>query len=385
MEATLTTPRTSLKAVCARKDLFEGVQTVGHAVSGRSALPILSHILMQSEDDGLRLSATDLELSISLKIPGHVEEEGGLTAPARLLTELLGSLPDSDVALSVDRSHAVRLHCNRSDYKLLGLPAEEYPKLPEVKDENRFVIAQSVLRDMIKQTVFAVSTDETRAILTGILMVFEGETLRFVATDTHRLAVRTASVKEGHGAQQAIVPARAMNELMRILEDAEGEVSVRLSENQVLFVTPQGISLVSRLIEGQFPNYQRVIPTAFQKRLTLKTSDFQKAVRRASIVARNAANRLILRTQGEMLTITAESSLEGNAYEEIEVAREGDDVEIAFNAKYLLDVLGVLEEEGLYLELTEPLKPGVVRPVAPTDGNGSESTYLCVLMPMQIV
>jgi len=388
MEATLTAPdiRTTLKAVCARKDLFEGVQTVGHAVSGRSALPILSHILVQAEDEGLRLSATDLELSISLKIPARIEETGGLTAPARLMTELLGTLPaDSDVALSVDRSHAVRLHCERSDYKLLGLPAEEYPKLPEVKDENRFVVPQSVLRDMIKQTIFAVSPDEARAILTGILMVFEGGTLKFVATDTHRLAVRTATVTEGHGAQQAIVPARAMNELMRILEDAEGDVNVRLSENQVLFATPQGISLVSRLIEGQFPNYQRVIPTSYQKRLMLQTQPFQQAVRRASIVARNNANRLILKTLDDKLTITAESSTEGNAYEEVEVSRDGDDVEVAFNAKYLLDVLGVIEEEGFHLELTEPLKPGVVRPVLPADANGEGSEYLCVLMPMQIV
>jgi DNA polymerase-3 subunit beta len=383
MESALIDSRTSLKAICSRKDLFEGVQTVGHAVSGRSALPILSHILVQSEGETLRLSATDLELSISLTIPARIEEEGGLTAPARLLTELLNTLPDADLALSVDRSHAVRLHCERSDYKLLGLPAEEYPRLPEVKDTNRFVIAQSLLREMIKQTSFAVSTDEARAILTGILMVFEGETLRFVATDTHRLAVRTAKVKEGHGAQQAIIPARAMNELMRVLDDNEGDVTVCLSENQVLFVTPDGISVISRLIEGQFPNWQRVIPTNRLRRLTLQTLPFQRAVRRASIVARNANYRVILRSLDDKLTINAESSLEGVAYEEVEVVREGDDLDIAFNAKYLLDVLSVIEEEGLYLDLTEPLKPGVVRPILP-ESEENTGDYLCVLMPMQI-
>jgi DNA polymerase-3 subunit beta len=236
---------------------------------------------------------------------------------------------------------------------------------------------------MIKQTSFAVSTDEARAILTGILMVFEGETLRFVATDTHRLAVRTAKVKEGHGAQQAIVPARAMNELMRILNDNEGDVTVCLSENQVLFVTPDGISLISRLIEGQFPNWQRVIPTQRLRRLTLQTLPFQRAVRRASIVARNANHRVILRTLDDKLTITAESSLEGVAYEEVEVVREGDDLDIAFNARYLLDVLSVIEEEGLYLDLTEQLKPGVVRPILP-ESEENAGDYLCVLMPMQI-
>jgi DNA polymerase-3 subunit beta len=365
------------------------VQTVGHAVSGRTSLPILSHILVQAEQDSLRLIATDLELSISLAIPARIEESGGLTAPARLLTELLGSLPENDVALSVDRSHAVKVKCDRSDYKILGLPAEEYPKLPQVKDDTTFTVPQRVLRDMIKQTVFAVSTDEARAILTGILVVFEGDTLKFVATDTHRLAVRTARVTTGHGAQTAIVPARAMNELQRLLADEDGDVTVRLSENQALFVTPakdgrEGIHLVSRLIEGQFPNYQRVIPTSFSKKLTLQTGHFQKAVRRASIVARENANRVILKTLDDRLTITAESTLQGAAYEEVEVVREGDDVEIAFNAKYLNDVLAVIEDEGFHLELTEPLKPGIVRPVSREDDN-SGNDYLCILMPMQIV
>jgi DNA polymerase III subunit beta len=389
MDATLVETRTSLKAVVSRKDLFEGVQTVGHAVSGRTSLPILSHVVVQADESALRLSATDLELSISLTIPANVQEPGALTAPARLLTELLGTLPDSDVALSVDRSHAVRLHCDKSDYKILGLPAEEYPRLPEVKDENRFTIPQRVLRDMIKQTIFAVSADEARAILTGILLVLEGDSVKLVATDTHRLAVRTAKVADGQGAQQAIVPARAMNELQRILSDDEGDVIVRLSDNQVLFITPgkdgrEGIRLISRLIEGQFPNYQRVIPGAFQKKLTVETGPFQRAVRRASIVARNNANRIVLRTQDDKLTITAESSLEGAAYEEVELVREGDDVEIAFNAKYLLDVLSVVDEPGVYLELTEPLKPGVLKPVVAEENNDG-GDYLCILMPMQIV
>lgn len=389
MESTLVDTRTSLKAVCERKDLFEGVQTVGHAVSGRTPLPILSHILVQAEENALRLVATDMELSISLAIPARVEEAGGLTAPARLLTELLGTLPDKDVAISVDRSHAVKVKCDRSDYKLLGLPADEYPGIPEVKDETSFRVPQRVLRDMIKQTIFAVSADEARAILTGILVVFEENTLKFVATDTHRLAVRSAPVTGGHGAQSAIVPARAMTELQRILVDEDGDVLVRLSENHAQFITPgregaEGISLVSQLIQGQFPNYQRVIPTQHTKKLTLETGPVLRAVRRASIVARENANRVILKTLDDHLTITAESSMQGAAYEEVEVVREGDDVEIAFNAKYLMDVLGVVDEEGFHLELTEPLKPGLLRPAADT-GDGAAGEYLCILMPMQIV
>src|SRR5579884_264831 len=386
--------RASLKAICPRKDLFEAVQTVGHAVSGRSSLPILSHILIQAEESGLRLIATDLELGISCRIPAQVQEGGGLTAPARTLTEVLANLPDkSDVARSVDKSHTVHINCDRSAYKILGLPAEDYPRLPEVKDAVGFSIPQATLREMIRQTIFAVSPDETRAILTGILMVFDGETLKFVSTDTHRLAVKTARTTNGRGSQNAIVPSRAMNELARLLSDAEGDVEVALSDNQVRFTLPgEGeVQIVSRLIEGQFPNYQRVIPSQYQKRLTIPVEPLLRAVRRASIVARENSNRVILRAEDDKLVLTAESQTIGNAREEVEVVREGDDVEIAFNAKYLLDVLSVLDVDGLHLELTEPLKPGVLRPVPspPREedaaGTPPEADYLCVLMPMQIV
>ena len=401
MVATAIDTNTSLKAICPRKALYEAVQTVGHAVSGRNALPILSHIMVQSEDNYLRLIATDLELGISCRVPAQNQENGALTAPARTLTEVLGNLPDkSDVALSVDKSHTVRVHCDRSDYKLLGLPAEEYPKLPEVRDAVAFSIPQSQLKEMIRHTSFAVSTDETRAILTGIYMVFDGETLKFVATDTHRLAVKEAKVKDGRGSQNAVVPSRCMNELTRLLGDSEGDVQVSLSSNQVQFILPgeAQVQIVSRLIEGQFPNYQRVIPAAFQKKLTVQTTPLLRAVRRASIVARENAQRVILRTEDDKLILRAESQMVGNAYEEVEATREGDDVEIAFNAKYLLDVLSVLDpDSSLNLELTESLKPGVVRPIpmAPKseakEGEDAvpaaplEPDYLCVLMPMQIV
>ena len=387
----------SLKAVCPRKALYEAVQTVGHAVSGRNALPILSHIMVQGEGDYLRLIATDLELGISCRVRAQIQEGGALTAPARTLTEVLGNLADkSDVALSVDKSHTVRVHCDRSDYKILGLPAEEYPKLPEVRDAVAFSISQSQLKEMIRHTSFAVSTDETRAILTGIYMVFDGETLKFVATDTHRLAVKEAKVKDGRGSQNAVVPSRAMNELTRLLSDSEGDVKVSLSNNQVQFVLPgeEEIQIVSRLIEGQFPNYQRVIPAGFQKKLTVQTMPLLRAVRRASIVARENAQRVILRTDDDKLVLTAESQMVGNAYEEVEATRTGDDVEIAFNAKYLLDVLSVLDpDSSLNLELTEPLKPGVLRPIpmpARTEVKEGEeavpapileSDYLCVLSP----
>ncbi|MBV9848795.1 MAG: DNA polymerase III subunit beta [Armatimonadetes bacterium] len=395
--ATKTAAAEGLKAVSPRKELFEGIQTVGKAVATRSSLPILTHVRIAAQGGKVSLMATDLEMWMEHTLAGAaIKGEGAATAPARNFTELLAAMPDADVEFSLeDDTHALRLRCNRANYKLLGLSADEFPLLPQVKEESRFVVDRATLREAIKQTLFATSSDETRAILTGVLVVFQGDSLRLVATDTHRLAVRDCPVKDGSGSASAIVPARAMNELLRILGSEDGDAVVTLSGNQIQFqiehmtkqadeLIPSGSKtmLISRLIDGQFPNYERVIPAQATKTLTIEREPFVQAVKRAAIVARDSANRVVLRStdDGDRLTITAESGSVGNAYEEVEMAREGDNspVEIAFNAKYLSDVLNVLDSEGLHIELTEPLRPGLVRPTDDAD-------YLCVLMPMQVV
>jgi DNA polymerase-3 subunit beta len=213
-----------------------------------------------------------------------------------------------------------------------------------------------------------------------------------VATDTHRLASIESVVLEGHGSHNAIIPSRAMNELTRLLTDAEGDVQVILSNNQIQFDLPgdAGIQIVSRLIEGQFPNFQRVIPTNHTRRLKIPSEPLLRATRRAFIVARENSNRVILKTVDDKLVLTAESQTVGNAYEEVEIEKEGDDIQVAFNSKYLLDVLSVVDTDSVYLELTEPLKPGVMRPAPAQQAEGDEATiatapdYLCVLMPMQL-
>jgi DNA polymerase-3 subunit beta len=366
-----------MKLTCARKELYEGLQTVTRAVSGRSSLPILSNVLLEPGTDGVKLAATDLELGMECRVPASVKEEGPITLPAKTLSEIVSALPEAEVTIAADDHHSVIITCRRSEYRIHGLPAVEFPPLPEVGGNVTFTMPQALLREMIRETILAVSPDDTRPVLTGIYTVLTGDRLTLAATDTHRLAVRAAAVGEATGDAAVIVPERAMNELMRILEaGSEQPVSVKVDQNQILFRT-ETTCLVSRLIEGQFPKYERVIPSQHTKKLTIPREEFQQAVKRAAIVARDNANRVVMRTDGENLTIRAEAGDLGQAYEEVEILREGDDIEIVFNARYLQDILGVLTTEGLYLEMTEPLSPAVVRPVG-------DEQYLMVIMPMQL-
>jgi len=366
-----------MKAICARKDLYEGVQTVSRAVAGRSALPILSNVYIGSEDGHLRLAAFDLELGMQCAVPAMIEEGGALTVPARMLGEVLSTFPEADVVLSTTDQNSVNIKCEKSDYLILGLPPEEFPALPEVPDDKSFQISQRALRDIIRQTIFAVSADESRAILTGVLMALQGDQIRFVATDGHRLALRTSQVESAQGEATCIIPSRALSELGRMLSDEDSPVAIAISDGQVKF-TVNGIIMVSRLIEGQFPNYERVIPAQSARKLTMPTEQLLQRIRRASIVARENLNRVILRTEGDRLIVTAESGDVGKAYEELEIVKEGDDIEIAFNAKYLLDYLGALDTEGVTLELNGPIDPGLMKQVGKED-------YLYVVMPMQIM
>lgn len=367
-----------MKALCTRKELLEGVQTAAKIVPAKSAWAIYSHLLLRTDGDSLKLSATDPDLmSLQCSVPAKVMEEGSTTVPARQFLEILSALPEADVSLESDEHNMLSVLCEKSKYKMKGMAGDEFPPINEVGDEATFVMSQALLKEMIGQTIFATSPDDSRVVLTGINLILTGDTLSLVSTDTHRLALRTSGVLEATGDCNVIVPGRAMNELGRVLSSDENEkVFVRAAQNYILFQVDD-ITLTCRLIDGQFPSYDRVIPTGYERRLTIPAAQLQSALRRASIVARDNSNRVVFKTSGEQIIITAESPDVGNAMEEVEVAREGDDIEIAFNAKYLLDVLSVIGSEGLYIELTTPLKQGLIKP---TEG----SFYSYVIMPMQL-
>lgn len=365
-----------MKFICARKDINEGVQTVGRAVSARTSLPILGHLLFTAEEGRIRIAATDLEIGMESVVDANVQEPGSMTVPYRVLSEVLAALPETDVALSVDESHTASLKCGTSDFTILGLPPEEFPMLPEVREEVSLSIDHDSLREGVRKTLFAISPDESRAILTGILMELDGSSLKLVATDTHRLCVFDCAVDNAQGTVNAIVPGRAMNELTRIVPEGEGKVDVRISPSQILFKTGDTI-LISRLIEGQFPNYKKVVPAEHTKTLTIPTEQFLNAMRRVFVVARENSNRTLVKTEDGTFVLSAESGAVGSAHEEVEVIKEGDDIKMAFNAKYLLDVLQVIDTEAIEMELSGEASAAVVKPQG-------QDNYTYVLMPMQI-
>jgi DNA polymerase-3 subunit beta len=341
-------------------------------------MPILSNILLETRKDAVKLAATDLDHGIQTEIPARVKKGGAITLPARLFAEIVANLPAADVQLrATDGANEVEVQCESVTYDLMGLPAADFPLMPEPEAAPVASVDAGLLRTMVRQTAFAVSTDETRVFLTGLYLVFEGKEMRLVATDGGRLALRTASLaKPATQKAGVIVPAKTMHELTRALSGVEGEVDVALAENQILFTMP-GARLVSRLIPGPFPNYQQVIPQGHKQRLVVGTERLLAAVRRVAITARDSANVVRLQAADDTLTLASNTPEYGRSEEKIQVSVEGETIATAFNARYLLDCLSVLESDELALELTGPLSPGALRPVAQTE-------YTYVLAPVRV-
>jgi len=367
-----------LTAVCGRDALHEAVHTVARGVSGRSTQPVQNNIYLSAQADHLKLVATDLEfISLEASIPATNTELGAITVPARFFQEVTSNLPTADVELRELESNGLSVTCARSRYQIRGMAAEDFEMLPPLADASSFEVDQALLRDVIRQTRIAVSTDETRPTLTGALLSLRPNLLEVVATDTHRLALRRAAVDLPEAQRRdAIVSARALAEIERVLHsESEIPAKVSVSDNQIEF-TVGTVTVGSRLIEGQFPDYQKVVPESCDKRLTVNTRDLEAALRRSMIVAREDAYRITLEADLDVLKVSAESPDVGVVGEEIEAELDGDPVTVAFNSRYLLDAIAVVTAEKVHLELSGPLNPGMLRPAGGVD-------YTYVLMPMQ--
>ena len=368
-----------MKLSVMQENLARGLSVVSRAVSSRSTLPVLGNVLLKTEDAGLKLTATNLEIGITCWIPGRIETEGATTIPARLLTDLVGTLPASEkVELELQGADTLHLRCGRFATHVKGIDAEDFPTVQTAGDRPTTRIAQKVLRRALSEVTFAAASDEARPILTGVLAKFEGNKLTLAAADNYRIAVRTIEILDAVEAVSVVIPARSLHELERLLADVDEPVELVLAtaRNQVLFRL-DGIDLVSRLIDGQFPNYQQVIPASSATKAELDREELLRAVRPAALIASSSANivRLIVGGEGSGITVSATAEV-GDYTGDVEATVEGDGTTIAFNARYLADVLGNVTADRFTLELNGPLSPGVFRPVG-------DAAYVHVVMPVR--
>jgi DNA polymerase-3 subunit beta len=375
-----------MKISCLQENLAKGLGIVGRAVSPRSTLPVLGNVLLETDGGRLKLSATNLEVGINCWIGAKVEEEGAVTVPARTLTDLVNALPPGQVDMDlIVRTQTLNLRAARSEANIKGIDAQEFPIVPVPEDEGGIAIEPDVLRTAIEQVAFAAATDESRPILTGVLAKFEEDRLTLAAADGFRLSVRTVPLPEAIGdAFSIIIPAQALSELNRVSGGEEESISINVTpaRNQVIFQLTD-IVLVSQLIDGNFPDYRQIIPREHTTHTVLDTAPFLKACKMAQIFARDAANitHIHVKPGSDLepgrVQVSATAAETGEDVSEIDANVEGEEVEIAFNVKYLIDVLSVLEAPQIALDTISSSSPGVIRPLGDED-------FIHVIMPMHL-
>ena len=365
-----------MELVIARDELFKALQTIQGVVESRSsAMPMLQNALVETEGDkSIRLSGTNLDIGMRGVFEAEVGKPGKVTLNARRLLDIVQELPESEVRLTEEEGQWIRMRCERSNFRFPGLPPADFPALPDAKEAKMSAVSASVLSEMVRKTMFAISTDETRYTYNGVFMETESDTLRLVATDGHRLAMIERASEGLAFDEGVIVHKKALGELVKLLGNAEGEASVGLTQNHILFEVGN-IELSARLIDGEFPNYRQVIPDSNEHSIQMDRGSLTRAVRRVSLFA-NESRMVKFEFSSGQLKLTAHNPEAGEAEEVIE-SNAQTELTIGFNSRYCLDALSILDEEQVSMELKDALSPGVL---APKESAG----YTYVVMPMRV-
>ncbi|HXV56827.1 MAG TPA: DNA polymerase III subunit beta [Gaiellaceae bacterium] len=368
---------TTMKVVCGKDALAEKLQVVGRGVSTRTSVQILAGVLLRAAGGRLHLSATDMEISLRDSLEAQVEEEGAVVVPGRLLVDIVRLLPAGEVTLEHRADEGVvRLACGSASYQLNTYGPEDFPRLPEIEPESAFTVEREAFLDTIARVGRSASRDESRPVLTGILVRFEGDRLVMAATDSYRLSVKETALATGPGRElEAIVPARALQELARIGQSAGSEtIEVGVQENQVVFGV-DGVWLTARRIDGQFPNYRQLLPEQFEAEVQLPREELLDVVRRTGLLAQRKSP-LRLRFEDGQLTVSAQTQDVGEARESLPAAYSAEPLEIGFNADFLRDGLESVTDETVRLKLISPLRPGLI--------HGENDDFLYLIMPIRL-
>ncbi len=365
---------------CTTKDIATAVAAASKVVNAHTTVPILSNVLLQADGGKIAVRATDLELTLEHAFPAQVSEGGSVTVPAKLFASYLGNLSPGTLELTGTPTRA-SVKCERSNYDFHALPAEEYPPLPAAARGAQFTISGKRFRDGIDATIFAASSEEARgAVLMGTLLEVEGNALTMVATDGYRLAKFVTTLGESTSSEKFIVPSRALAEAARNLGSGE-QIAVNAlgAQSNQLQMTSGDVAITVRLVDGQYPNYQQVVPAKFDRAITVSTPLLIGSLRRAELVAGDRASMVKLAFANQTLVVTASSDISGNAYEELEIEQQGEDLTIAFNARYLVEILNHIKSDKTVIEFLGPLSPAAIRPLEPLESG----QQLYVLMPLR--
>ncbi len=368
-----------MKLFCSQKDLETALNIVNKAISSNNTLPVLNNILIKTEGKKVYFSATNLEIAISYSMDADVRGEGAITIPAKLITNYTSLLVDEKVELSIGDGMSLLVNSSTSNTKIKGISADEFPLIPKVEAEHSFKINTKDLDSAISETVFSASTNISRPVLSGVYMYVSGNEMKMVATDSYRLAERKLTLTDKiDGEFSCIIPARTISELGKITNKSEEkEVKINVSKNQILF-TVGGVDLVSRLIEGKFPEYERIIPKEGKTKIEVSIEDLSLVLKRVSLFARENNNsvRLSATNDGKLLVSTDETKV-GEEKAEVAIKIDGENNKISLNAQYLLDVLTYLTEEKIILEINDKLSPAVIKLTKRDD-------YIYIIMPLKV-
>lgn len=369
-----------MRFTISREKLQEGLAAVAASIPAKTTLPVLANILVETTDKGIRLSGTDLDIAVSTEVLADVETAGAITIPAKKLSEIARELPPSPVKIAAVGEQRITLDCGRSHFKILGLPRDEYPSFPTVRFQDSWRIRSGDLQKLISHTAFAVSTEESRPILNGVLWELKPEAMRMVATNGHRLAKMDVPItSSGAPAADLIVPPKALEQVRRLFP-ADEELEIARGENHLGFRSPF-TAVFTRLIEGPYPNYDQVIPKDNDRIAIADKVALTSALKRMSVIASDQTHRIRLAFNAGILRFSVQTPDLGEATDELAVRFTGDQLDIGFNASYLLEILRYIPTDEVRLTFKAPERAATVEP----EGWNDPASYLCLVMPLRLV
>ena len=369
-----------MKLICYKDKIIKALNSVVKGVASKTTMPILEGILIQTNDNEIKLTTYDLEIGIEYTMECEIEEQGSTVVNATMFTEIIRKLPDSEIKISLNENNLLTIECEGSLYKLATMNPDEFPELPKIEVENSIELEQSALKNMIRKTIFAVSTEENRPIFTGCLFEIKNNKLNVVAIDGFRLALRTINLPTPTVDFEAVIPAKTVNEVNKILNDSFESVKIGVSKNQALFEM-ENCKLVTRILDGEFLNYTSVIPNNWQTRIRVEKSNLQNSFERISLISASSIEKekkypvKVSIDLGKM-TISCTNQT-GDAKEELFISTEGQNIEAGFNPKYFLDSLKAIDEEEIYVEFGSNISPCLIKSVEHSD-------YVYMILPIRL-